>query len=219
MTDIEKNNIEIRNERPEDYARVEEITRLAFYNMYMPGCVEHYLLHIMREHPDFIKDLDFVMELDGEIIGNIVYTKAKLTDDEGNEKEILTFGPVCVLPEYQRRGYGKNLMEHSFEKARELGYDIIVIFGSPANYVARGFVGCRKLNVSAAGGKFPAPMLVKELVPAALDGRHWTYTDSPVMSMDVKEAEAYDDSLPPLEKKHTPSQEEFAILSKAFVEE
>ena len=99
--------LDIRNERKEDYSIVEEITRKAFYNVYVPGCMEHYLVHVMRDHEDFIPELDFVLERDGQVIGNIMYTKAKLTDENGTEKEILTFGPVSVLPEYQRNGYGK----------------------------------------------------------------------------------------------------------------
>ena len=153
--------ITIRNEKPQDYKIVEDMTRKAFYNQYMPGCFEHYLVHIMREHEDFIPELDFVAELDGKIIGNIMYTKARLIDQNKNEKQILTFGPVCVLPEYQRMGYGKMLMEHSFERAKQLGYDTIVIFGSPANYVSRGFVCCQKHNVCLENGKYPAAMLVK----------------------------------------------------------
>lgn len=103
----------IRNESPRDYTIVEKITREAFYNMYVPGAVEHYLVHIMREHEDFIPELDFVVELDGKVIGNIMYTKAKLVDEQGQEKEILTFGPVCIAAEHQRKGYGKRLIEHS----------------------------------------------------------------------------------------------------------
>ena len=186
----------IRKEAPNDYAAVEALTRRAFYNLYVPGCVEHYLVHIMREHEDFIPELDFVLEEDGRIIGNIMYTKARLVDDAGDEKEILTFGPVCVEPELQRRGYGKQLMEHSFTRALELGYDAIVIFGSPSNYVARGFQSCRKFQVSVEGGKYPAAMLVKELVPGSLAGKQWTYYGSPVMSISEEDAVRYDDTLP-----------------------
>ena len=138
----------IRNELPSDYDRVEEITRKAFYNMYIPGCTEHYLVRTMRSHPDFIKELDFVLEADGQIIGNIMYTKATLTDEAGERKEILTFGPVSILPAYQRRGYGKLLIEHSFEKAISSGYDTIVIFADPGNYQAiwlSGIISCRFL--------------------------------------------------------------------------
>ena len=103
----------IRNEREADRKIVEDITRKAFYNLYVPGCVEHYLVHIMRDHEDFIPELDFVAELDGQVIGNIMYTKARLTDEQGAEKDILTFGPVSIAPEHQRKGYGKALMEQS----------------------------------------------------------------------------------------------------------
>lgn len=210
--------IRIRNEEEKDYRAVEELTRKAFYNMYMPGCVEHYLVFVMREHEDFIPELDFVAELDGKVIGNIMYTKSRLVDGQGEEKRILTFGPVSILPEYQRRGYGKMLMEHSFRRAKELGYDVIVIFGSPANYVGLGFVSCRKYNICTEPGKYPATMMVKELTPGALDMRARTYYDSPVMAVDEKEAQRYDDGLEKMEKKHQPSQEEFYIMSHSFVE-
>lgn len=210
---------QIRNERVADYKTVEDITRKAFYNVYVPGCMEHYLVHIMREHEDFVPELDLVAELDGEIIGNIMYTKAKLTDSQGDEKEILTFGPVSILPRYQRKGYGKMLIEESLERAVRLGYDAVVIFGSPANYVSCGFECCKKYNVCVEGGKYPAAMLVKELKPGALDGRKWQYSDSPVMNVDEKKAAAYDDSLEKMEKKWMPSQEAFYIMSHSFVEQ
>lgn len=209
----------IRNERIDDYSIVEEITRKAFYNLYVPGCMEHYLVHIMREHEDFIPELDFVLELEGDVIGNIMYTKAKLTDENGNVKEILTFGPVSILPAYQRMGYGKLLMEHSFEKAIELGYDAIVIFGSPVNYVSRGFKSCKKYNVCIENGKYPAAMMVKELLPNTLAGHKWIYQDSPVMAVSEEAAHSYDDTLEKMEKKYHPSQEEFYIMSHAFIEE
>lgn len=208
----------IRNEKESDYSIVEEITRKAFYNRYTPGCFKHYLVHIMRNHEDFIPELDFVAELDGQVIGNIMYTKAKLVDESGFEKEILTFGPISVLPEYQRKGYGKLLMEHSFQEAARLGYDVIVIFGSPANYVGRGFQSCKKYNICLENHRYPAAMMVKELKEHVLDGRKWFYYDSPVMNIDEEEARRYDDSLEKMEKKHLPSQEEFYIISHSFVE-
>ncbi len=209
----------IRNEEKRDWTIVEDITRKAFYNLYVQGCVEHYLVHIMRNHEDFIPELDFVLELDGNVIGNIMYTKAKLFDEEGNSKNILTFGPVCILPTYQRMGYGKLLMEHSFQKAIQLGYDVIVIFGSPSNYVSRGFKSCKKYNVCIENEKYPAAMMVKELIPHVLDGHTWTYQDSPVMAISEVEAERYDDTLEPMEKKYIPSQDEFYIMSHSFIEE
>ena len=211
--------IKIRNERKEDYETVEKMTRAAFYNLYVPGCVEHYLVHIMRKHEDFISELDFVLELDGRIIGNIMYTKAGLVDEAGKRKEVLTFGPVCIAPGYQRMGYGKLLLEHSFQKAVELGYEAIVIFGSPANYISRGFQSCKKYNVCIENGKYPAAMMVKELIPHVLSGHKWIYQDSPVMAINEEEAQRYDDTLEKMEKKYQPRQDEFYIISQSFLEE
>ena len=211
--------ITIRNEEETDYESVEAITRKAFWNLYVPGCVEHYLVHVMRSHRDFVPELDLVIELDGEVIGNIMYTKTKLIDESGEVKDILTFGPVCILPEYQRKGFGKKLMEYSFEQAAALGYDVIVIFGNPNNYVSRGFKSCKKFNVCLENGTFPAAMMVKELKPDVLDGRKWVYHDSPVMNIDEEAAARFDDGLEKMEKKVQPSQEVFYIHSHSVIQE
>lgn len=209
----------IRNETQADRQTVEAITRRAFYNIYAPGCTEHYLVHVMRSHPDFIPELDFVATLDGQVIGNVMYTKATLTDEAGAVKDILTFGPVSIAPEHQRRGYGRQLLEHSFRRAAELGWDTIVIFGSPANYVGLGFKSCRKFNVCLENGRFPSAMLVKELREGALDSRKWVYRNSPAMNIDAEAARRYDDTLEPMAKEYRPSQEEFYIMSHSSVEE
>ena len=210
--------IKIRNEEATDCEKVEEITRKAFWNLYIPGCVEHYLVHVMRSHKDFLPELDFVIEVDNQIIGNIMYTKTKLIDESGEEKNILTFGPVCILPEYQRKGYGKKLMEYSFEQAVTLGYDMIVIFGNPGNYVSRGFKSCKKYNVCLENGTYPAAMMVKELKPDVLDGRKWIYYQSPVFEINEQEAGRFDEGLGGLEKKYRPSQEEFYIYSHSIIQ-
>ena len=106
----------IRNELKSDYREVEELTRKAFWNLYVPGCNEHYLVHIMRDHEDFLPELDFVIECDNSVIANIMYTKAKLVDEEGNEKSILTFGPLSVLPKYRVRVMVKNYWNIPFKK-------------------------------------------------------------------------------------------------------
>ena len=210
--------VTIRNEKEPDYERVEEITRKSFWNLYIPGCNEHYLVHVMRSHKDFVPELDLVIEVDNQIIGNIMYTKAKLVDESGEEKEILTFGPVCIIPEYQRMGYGKMLIKHSFEQVVSLGYDVIVIYGNPSNYVSLGFKSCKKNNICLENETFPAAMMVKELKPQALDGRKWVYYDSPVMKIDEEEVAHFDGSLEKMEKKFQPSQEEFYIHSHSIIQ-
>ena len=210
----------IRLEKPEDYRAVEELTREAFWNVYKPGADEHYFVHQMRSHPDFIPELAFVAELDGRIIGNIMYTKAWLEDETGRRKEILSFGPLCVAREYQRHKVGKALIEHSFEAARRMGYDVNINFGNPGNYVGRGFVSCKKENVSfAVEGNYPTALLVCELVPDALDGRKWMYIPSTAADCceDTAAVEAFDALFPPKEKKWMPSQEEFYIYSHSSV--
>lgn len=207
----------IRTQTARDNSAVEALTRRAFYNIYAPGCTEHYLVQKMRDHADYIPELAFVAELDGQVIGSILYTRATLTDAQGRQKDILTFGPLSIAPEQQRKGYGKRLMQHSFQRAAELGYDVIVILGEPSNYVSSGFQSCKKYNVCIADGKFPTALLVKELTTGALDGRRWFYRCSPVMDVDEQAALAYDNSLPPMQKKYLPSQEAFYIISHSFL--
>jgi predicted N-acetyltransferase YhbS len=210
--------IRIRNEKEIDFQIVEEITRKSFWNLYIPGCIEHYLVHTMRSHKDFLPELDLVIEVDNQVIGNIMYTKTQLIDESGEKKEILTFGPVCISPEYQRKGYGKKLMEYSFEQATALDYDVIVIFGNPNNYASSGFKSCKKYNICLENGTYPAAMMVKELKPDVLDGRKWVYHQSPVFEINEQEAECFDKGLESWEKKYQPSQEEFFIFSHAVIE-
>ena len=214
------NNGTIRLETEKDYRAVEELTREAFWNVYKPGADEHYFVHRMRSHPDFLPELAFVAELDGRIVGSIMYTKAWLENGNGERKEILSFGPLCVAPAYQRRKIGKRLIEHSFEAGRRLGYDVNINFGNPGNYVGRGFVSCKKKNVCfAVDGNYPTALLVCELVPGALDGSRWMYIPSTAADCcdDTAAVEAFDASFPPREKKWMPSQEEFYIYSHSSV--
>lgn len=210
----------IRNETPADYRAVENLTRESFWNVYKPGADEHYFVHQMRSHPDFVPELAFVLECDGEIVGSILYTKAWLEDEQGRRKEILSFGPLCVVPKYQRQKLGKLLIEHSFAAARKLGYDVNIIFGNPGNYVSRGFVSCKRKNVSfVVPGNHPTALLVAELVPGVLDGKSWMYIPSTAADCceDTAAVEAFDATFPPKEKSWMPSQEEFYIYSHSSV--
>ena len=208
----------IRNERENERTEVENLIREAFWNVNVPGCDEHYLAHVLRGHGDFVPALDLVAELDGRVVGNVMYTRAWLENEAGNERGILTFGPVAVLPEYQRRGVSRALLEESFVRARAMGCEAIVIFGNPDNYVSRGFKSCRRFNVCLKGGVFPSAMLVRPLTEDAFDGRRWFYRESAAYEIDPAEAERFDRKFPPKEKAFRPSQEEFYIHSHSSID-
>ena len=210
--------ITIRREKNEEQRTVEVLTRQAFWNVYGPGCTEHYVVHILRKHEDFVPELDLVAETaDGRIVGNVMYTKARLIDENGNEAVILTFGPISVHPDFQRRGISRLLLEYSFEEARRLGYQAVVIFGDPDNYVSRGFKSCSRYHVCAQDGSYPAAMLVLELIPGLLDGRKWFYQENSAYSFDPAAAEQFDRQFEPLKKEYRPSQESFYIHSHSVL--
>ena len=217
---MENKKFIIRQEQKTDYRAVEELTREAFWNVYKPGCNEHYLVHIMREHRDFIPELAFVIEHEGKIVANIMYMKSWLEDENGDRKETLSFGPISVHPDYQRAGLGKMIMAHSFEAAAAMGWDTVVIFGNPENYVTSGFRCSKHFNVSLDNNYFPTSLFVRELKPGALDGRHYIYRESDVCEqLDDEKTEEFDRSFPPKEKGWMPSQEKFYIYSHSSVNE
>jgi len=209
--------IKIRNEEKKDERLVEEITRKAFWNLYTPGCNEHYLLHLMREHKDFVKELDLVIEVDDKVIGNIVYTKSRLVSYEV-EIDILTFGPFSILPEYQKKGYGSKLLQYSFEKVKEMDIPAIVIYGSCSYYCKHGFVSSKKFNISSENDKFPASLLVKVFDIEKIIDKNWKFIPSSVFNINMDGFEEYDSKFEKLEKKWSYTQEEFWILSNSYID-
>lgn len=220
MKQINNQEIIIRLEQKSDYGAVEELTREAFWNVYNPGCSEHYLAHIMRTHRDFLPELTFVAEYRGQIAASIMYMKSWLEEDDGTRREILSFGPISVHPDFQRLGLGKRIMAHSFAAAKALGYKAVVIFGNPENYVSSGFKCSRRFNVSMDGNYFPTALLCLELNAGLFDGRHYVYRESDVVTLlDDEKVEEFDRSFPPKEKGWMPSQEKFYIYSHSSVGE
>ena len=134
-------NMSIRVEEERDYRSVEELTRETFWNLYVPGCDEHYLAHVMRKHADFIPELDFVVVHDNKIIGNIMFAKSQVVDahDSSHTLPTITFGPVSVLPQFQKQGIGSALITHSIAQAKAYNYPAIIIQGHPHNYCKHGF--------------------------------------------------------------------------------
>ena len=128
-----KNDYTIRLEEQNDYSKVENLVRESFWNVYRPGCSEHYVIHVLRDDPAFIKELDFVMEKDGRLIGQNMFMKTVIEADDGRAISVLTMGPICITPELKRKGYGKKLLDHSLEKAASLGYGAVLFEGNIAS--------------------------------------------------------------------------------------
>ena len=167
------NNYSIRVEEESDYSTVESLVRESFWNVYRPGCTEHYVLHHLRNCPDFIPELAFVMEADGKIIGQNVFVKAQITKSNGTAFPILTMGPICIANEYKRKGYGKILLDYSLEKAKALGYGAVCFEGNIDFYGKSGFDVASKFGIKYHGlpeGMAADFFLCKELKSGYLDG-------------------------------------------------
>ena len=117
---MSEKKITIRLETKDDYRNVENLTREAFWNVYRPGCMEYYVLHCYRDDPAFVPELDFVMELDGELIGQVIYVWSEIDCDDGRKVPIMTFGPIGIAPAYKRQGYGKKLLDYDSGKGSGL---------------------------------------------------------------------------------------------------
>ncbi len=207
----------IRNETEKDYRVIEEITREAFWNLYVPGCNEHYLVHLMRNHAAFLKELDFVAEYNGKVVGNIMYTKAWLIDELGKELDIVSFGPISVLPEYQRKGIGSALINHTKNVAIKNGVKIIVILGDPHNYCKHGFKSSKDFNISDQTGNYPYGLLALELEKEVLAGHKWKYKYSEVYEINEKDADEFDKGFKKKEKGYRYTQEIFSIAFRSYV--
>jgi len=175
----------IRLEQPQDYREVENLTREAFWNVYAPGCVEHFVLHQYRNNPDFIPELDFVLEVDStssptgkQIIGHVMYSKAEIIKEDGGILPAATFGPISIHPDYKRKGYGLKLLNYSLDKAREMGIGVICMEGNIDFYKHAGFQLASSLNIHyhAATKDEEVPyFLAQELIPGYLHGVEGTY--------------------------------------------
>lgn len=206
------NNTIIRLERESDFRNVENLTREAFWNIYRPGCTEHYVLHCYRNNPDFIPELDFVMETDGVLMGHVMFSKAQILADDGRIIPILTFGPISIAPDYKRKGYGLALLKYALGKAKEMGFGAIFMEGNIDFYKHAGFVLASSLNIHyhAEPRESQVPyFLGQELQEGYLAGIEGTY-HSPkgyyVAEDNPQGFEAFEAQFPQKEKKVLPGQ-------------
>jgi predicted N-acetyltransferase YhbS len=208
--------IKLRLEEKKDYRIVEELTRDAFWNVYFPGCVEHLLIHNLRETNEFIKELDFVAIYDNELIGNIVYVKAKVKKTD-KEYTVLTFGPISVLPEYQNNGIGSRLIKHTIDLSKEMGYKAIIIYGDPEYYKRFGFKESKEYGITNKEKKYPAALLVLELYPNALNGINGIFDEGKPYEINEGELEEFEKRFLKKEKGFAKTQDRFNELANKYL--
>ncbi|MBR6040113.1 MAG: N-acetyltransferase [Clostridia bacterium] len=206
---MEQNNVIIRNETEADFRAVENLVREAFWNVYRPGCLEHYVIHVLRDDPAFVKELDFVMEKDDELIGQNMFMKTHIDADDGRRIEVLTMGPIGITPALKRKGYGKLLLDYSLEKAREMGFSAVLFEGNIGFYGHSGFDYARNFGIryhDLEEGEDDSFFLCRELVPGYLDDVTGVYQTPAGYYVDPDDAELFDASFPPKEKLKLPGQ-------------
>ena len=199
----------IRLEKESEHRQVEALVREAFWNVFRPGASEHYVLHVLRDDPAFVKELDFVLERDGEIIGQNMFMRTVIDADDGRVIDVLTMGPICIAPAFKRQGYGKRLLDHSLERAAALGYGAVLFEGSIAFYGKSGFDYASTFGIryhDLPEGADASFFLCKELIPGYLDGITGVYRTPQGYYVDDADVEAFDRSFPPKEKLRLPGQ-------------
>ena len=203
------NDYTIRLERTEDYREVENLVREAFWNVYRPGCSEHYVIHVLRDDPAFVKELDFVMEQNGELIGQNMFMRTVINADDGRVIPVLTMGPIGITPELKRRGYGKKLLDYSLEKAEAMGVGAVLFEGNIGFYGHSGFTYARSFGIryhDLPEGADDSFFLCKELIPGYLDGITGVYQTPQGYYVDDADVEEFDKAFPYKEKLKLPGQ-------------
>lgn len=203
MTDI------IRPERPEDERIVENLIRESFWNVYRPGCLEHYVMHCLRQDPAFVKTLDFVMERDGRIIGQNMFMRAHIQADDGRRIPIMTMGPLCIAPTFKRQGLGKQLLDYSLKQVKEQGCGAVCLEGNIDFYGHSGFTYASHFGIRYAGlpaGADASFFLCRELIPGYLSGITGEYATPAGYRVNPADAERFDQTFPPKKKEKLPGQ-------------
>ena len=206
---MNKNDYTIRLEKQEDYRETENLIREAFWNVYRPGCSEHYVIHVLRDDPAFVKELDFVMEKNGRLIGQYMFMKTVIEADDGRAISVLTMGPIGITPPLKRKGYGKILLDYSLEKAAELGFGAVLFEGNIGFYGKSGFDYASRFGIryhdlpEDADSSF---FLCRELIPGYLDGITGVYQTPQGYYVDDADVEEFDRAFPHKVKLKLPGQ-------------
>ena len=200
-------NCKLRIEKPDDYRTVEELIREAFWGTHHPGCDEHLLAHRLRKQQSFVPERDHVAEVNGSIVGNVMYSLAEVIADDGGATEVLSIGPLSVLPSLQRQGIGTTLMAHTIGVAGQLGYRGIVFYGHPDYYPRLGFRRATEFGIGTSAGTFVDALMALPLYGNALADVRGRFIEDAVFERDAKEAEDFDKSFPHKEHRNHESTE------------
>ena len=203
------NDYTIRLERFEDYRAVENLVRESFWNVYRPGCSEHFVIHVLRDDPAFVKELDFVMEQNGKLIGQNMFMRTVIEADDGRVVDVLTMGPIGITPELKRRGDGKKLLDYSLEKAAAMGFGAVLFEGNIDFYGHCGFSYARNFGIryhDLPEGTDDSFFLCKELIPDYLDGITGVYQTPNGYYVEDADVEEFDKAFPRKEKLKLPGQ-------------
>ena len=206
---MKTDNVTIRLEKEDDYRAVENLVRESFWNVYRPGCSEHYVIHVLRNDPAFIKELDLVMEMNGRLIGQNMFMRTVIDADDGREIPVLTMGPIGITPELKRRGYGKFLLDHSLERAAALGYGAVLFEGSIAFYGKSGFDYASTFGIryhDLPEGADASFFLCKELIPGYLGGITGVYQTPRGYYVEDADVDTFDRDFPVKERLKLPGQ-------------
>ena len=203
------NDYTIRLEKKEEQRAVEALVREAFWNVYRPGCSEHYVIHVLRDDPDFVRELDFVMEQDSRLIGQNMFMRTIIDADDGRVIPVLTMGPIGIAPDRKRQGYGKKLLDYSLEKAAAMGFGAVLFEGNIGFYGHSGFRYARSFGIryhDLPEGADDSFFLCKELIPGYLGGVTGVYRTPRGYYVDNADVEEFDRAFPPREKLKLPGQ-------------
>ena len=212
---LQDTDFTIRPERPEDYHAAEHLTREAFWNVYRPGCQEHFVLHCFRNRPEYIPELAFVMEKGDELIGHIMFVRTTLSpiaNETGEQLPMATFGPISIAPAYQRKGYGLRLLQYALERAREMGIGAVCMEGNIDFYKHAGFQVASRLGIHYHDEPLDAEVpyfLAQELTDGYLHGKEYIYATPQGYFAAIDQPEAfaeYDATFSVKEKQKLPTQ-------------
>lgn len=207
----------IRLETINDYLETENVVREAFWNHYSPGCYEHYLLHCIRNTPDFISDLNYVAVIDNKIVGSIVFMKGAIQTENKQVHTVLTLGPIAVHPTYQNKGIGAKLIAHTLQLAKNKSFKAVLLCGDPAYYSKHGFELAEHWDIRTADNKYADALQIAPLDPLYLEqnirNKKGIYTESSSYNFEIADADVYDCNFDSKEKiTGLPSQLRFNVL-------